>query len=132
MSYTLYVDVHFSSTAIDLLARAGASSGGHVEAFHEHNASTSDPERLKVAAQQGWTILTRDQDFRVLHEQWYVLQAWRPLTPPEQHGGFIWVDASPGLLADDEVVEPVIQFLARTPSHPNSLYILSRRPAGVS
>ena len=128
---TLYADVHISTTAMELLRRDGAGIGLRVEAFRDHDPTAPDPVHLALAAQQQWTILTRDEDFRILHDLWQVVQAWRPLEPVQRHAGIMWVASGPARLADDAMVPPVVEFLRHAPVLTDRCVVLSLRLSGI-
>ncbi|MDQ3701984.1 MAG: DUF5615 family PIN-like protein [Chloroflexota bacterium] len=125
MPLSLYLDEHFGSGIATQLAQQGAELGLQVEAFAVRQPRGSDPAQLHFAATQGWTILTRDRDFVHLHDLWFVLRTWRPLTPPLRHAGILYIESSSVL--DDDAVPSVVEFLARPDRPPleDQLYVLA-------
>jgi hypothetical protein len=107
---TVYLDEHFGSGIAGRLVQEGAGLPLDVEQFSSHLArGATDPEHLQYAASRGWTLVSRDRDFVFLHDQWVLLQAWRPLHQPLQHAGILLVESS--TTPDDDVVTHTLALL---------------------
>ena len=122
MALVLYCDEHFGSGMLVQLTDAGIQA----EAFRSHKYRQPDPVQLLFAAQRGWTILTRDQEFLELHRFWYLMTLWRPRRPALHHAGILIAPQA----SQADIVARVPTLLAGQPVLRDSLYILSKQHGG--
>jgi hypothetical protein len=122
---TLYVDIHIGIRVIDALQQ-GRALDLSVEPFSMHGPDDLDPEHMLRAAQNGWTILTRDTGFLRLHDLWYVTNLWRPTTPRMQHAGVCCVMSN--AIQDPVVAAAVLALFASGRSMTDQLFTLEGPP----
>src|SRR3954470_11073766 len=103
---TVYFDEPFGSGDAAQLVRDGAVWSLQGESALVHHLGAEDPFQLLFAAQQGWTLVTKDRDYEKLHYLWCVFRYWQP-QHPAHHAGILW---TPGSLSNAAIVGCVVDF----------------------
>jgi hypothetical protein len=125
---TLLCDEHFGPDIVNDFARLGAGLQLRAELARQHQPKALDHEQLAFAARRGWTVLTRDGDYRTLHTCWRVLSDWQVAREPARHAGILWVTS--GQIKDRQLVPEVVTFLAANRPLGDQVYSL-RLTGGV-
>ena len=114
---SLYTDHNLSRDIAAELVNRGHSA---TNAWDQGLRKAGDEHQLLVAARHGWTVITSDQDFLLLHAAWHAWAAEWQVTPLPVHPGIIIVPNQ--LWKWPEVANRVDQFLRTTPQLTNACY----------